>query len=88
MSKWFDKTNLASYAKTALLQAQKKIDQVLDIKEDDILRGIKAQEQQQQQQQQSDEHNNKQNGYVFDQEKENNKTTSLETEDFFSSFLG
>ena len=37
MSKWFESANLASYAKTALLQAQKRIDQVLDIKEDEIL---------------------------------------------------
>ena len=37
MSKWFESKNLANYAKTALLQAQKRIDQVLDIKEDEIL---------------------------------------------------
>jgi hypothetical protein len=35
MNKWFDK-NLANYAKSALLEAQKRIDQVLDIKEDEI----------------------------------------------------
>ena len=37
MNKWFESKNIANYAKTALLQAQKKIDQVLDIKEDEIL---------------------------------------------------
>ena len=37
MSKWFESKNLANYAKTALLEAQKRIDQVLDIKEEDIL---------------------------------------------------
>ena len=37
MNKWFESKNLANYAKTALLQAQKKIDQVLDIKEDEII---------------------------------------------------
>jgi hypothetical protein len=37
MNKWFESNNLASYAKTALAQAQKKIDQVLDIKEEDIV---------------------------------------------------
>ena len=37
MNKWFESKNIANYAKTALLQAQKKIDQVLDIKEDDII---------------------------------------------------
>lgn len=39
MSKWFESGNLANYAKTALLQAQKRIDQVLDIKEEDIISG-------------------------------------------------
>jgi trimeric autotransporter adhesin len=37
MNKWFESKNIANYAKTALLQAQKKIDQVLDIKEDEII---------------------------------------------------
>lgn len=37
MNKWFETNNLASYAKTALAQAQKKIDQVLDIKEEEII---------------------------------------------------
>lgn len=37
MSKWFESKNLANYAKTALLQAQKQIDKVLDIKEEEIL---------------------------------------------------
>lgn len=39
MSKWFESKNLANYAKTALLQAQKQIDKVLDIKEEEILGG-------------------------------------------------
>ena len=86
MNKWFDKTNLASYAKTALLQAQKKIDQVLDIKEDDILLSLKTQEQQQQQQQQNQQHENKNNQNGF--ESIETKSPSLETDDFFSSFLG
>jgi hypothetical protein len=38
MNKWFESKNIASYAKTALLQAQKTIDQVLDIKEEEILK--------------------------------------------------
>lgn len=42
MSKWFESGNLANYAKTALLQAQKRIDQVLDIKEEDIISGQTA----------------------------------------------
>jgi hypothetical protein len=37
MNKWFESKNFANYAKTALIQAQKKIDQVLDIKEEDIV---------------------------------------------------
>ena len=37
MNKWFESKNLANYAKTAFLQAQKKIDQVLDIKEEEIV---------------------------------------------------
>ena len=36
MSKWFE-SNFASYAKTALLEAQKRIDSVLDIKEEEII---------------------------------------------------
>jgi hypothetical protein len=40
MNKWFDK-NLANYAKSALLEAQKRIDQVLDIKEDEIISKFK-----------------------------------------------
>ena len=88
MSKWFDKANFASYAKTALLQAQKKIDQVLDIKEDDIILGLKTQQQQQQEQQQEqqqiDEYRVKQNGYQDD----TSKSPNVETDDFFSSFLG
>lgn len=37
MNKWFETKNFSNYAKTALIQAQKKIDKVLDIKEEDIL---------------------------------------------------
>ncbi|RNA32793.1 TATA element modulatory factor isoform X1, partial [Brachionus plicatilis] len=37
MNRWFEAKNFGNYAKTALIQAQKKIDQVLDIKEDEIL---------------------------------------------------
>ena len=37
MNKWFDSKNISGFAKTALSQAQKRIDQVLDIKEEDIL---------------------------------------------------
>jgi hypothetical protein len=33
MNKWFESNNLASYAKTALIEAQKRIDKVLDINE-------------------------------------------------------
>jgi hypothetical protein len=91
MNKWFDKTNLASYAKTALLQAQKKIDQVLDIKEDEILLGLKTQQdhQQQQQQQQIEEYKVKQNGYQDNNNTETaEKSPTIDTEDFFSSFLG
>jgi len=36
MNKWFESKSFASYAKTALMQAQKTIDQVLDIKEEEI----------------------------------------------------
>jgi hypothetical protein len=89
MNKWFDKTNLASYAKTALLQAQKKIDQVLDIKEDEILLGLKTQQDHQQQQQQIEEYKVKQNGYQDNNNTETPaKSPTIETEDFFSSFLG
>jgi hypothetical protein len=42
MNKWFESKNIASYAKTALLQAQKTIDQVLDIKEEEILKAAAA----------------------------------------------
>ena len=42
MSKWFESANLANYAKTALLQAQKQIDKVLDIKEDEIIGKIQT----------------------------------------------
>lgn len=34
---WFDSKKLQTYAKSTLLQAQKQIDKVLDIKEDEIL---------------------------------------------------
>ncbi|CAF0737533.1 unnamed protein product [Brachionus calyciflorus] len=37
MNRWFEAKNLSNYAKSALVQAQKKIDQVLDIKEEDII---------------------------------------------------
>jgi hypothetical protein len=37
MNKWFESKSFASYAKTALMQAQKTIDQVLDIKEEETV---------------------------------------------------
>ena len=38
---WFETKSFSTYAKSALLQAQKKIDQVLDIKEEEII-GLNA----------------------------------------------
>lgn len=72
MNKWFETTNFANYAKTALKEAQKRIDQVLDIKEEDIINNVLTQPSSLQQ-----PVTNKQTTSI-----------SSENNEFFSEFLG
>jgi hypothetical protein len=84
MNKWFESKNIANYAKTALLQAQKRIDQVLDIKEDEILGNTRTTENTESIEDQKARISSSSTSSIKSEEA---STTTNETESFFSSFL-